>query len=56
VDHWQNIIIIIFSPNIFHCYEERREEEGEKVKHEEKSQIVPFEHILQKFGDLTMKM
>ena len=31
--------------NIFHSYEERGEEEGEKVKHEENSKKCPFWHI-----------
>jgi hypothetical protein len=34
-----NIFIL---PHVFHSNEERREEEGEKVKHEEKFQNCPF--------------
>ena len=38
----------IILSKVIQVYEERREEEGEKVKHEENSQNYPFGHIFKK--------
>jgi hypothetical protein len=39
-----SILIFGLFPDVFHTYKERKEEEGEKVKHEENSQKCPFRH------------
>jgi len=49
--HFSNIylfiylsLFLVFFPNVFHTYKERKEDEVEKVKHEENSQNYLFRH------------